>query len=229
MCRLQAAADDAFDEDNFRCGPVFISGASGDIAAAVNEPMLGFGTDGRVVYAKYGDGGVCIEHFWGFWQFKRVEDRGKSACMASVAGRCALVDCVARVWCRASAVGPTEDMDMKLWTGDDAEQEVSGCCTSRIKSTAHHQCCHSRVHALTCAFFVPAVREDTRRASPSRRRSTHHSHFDQWIHVRARWFAHERLLPAHQGEAGGTSGVREGERWKHVPGVLAGQMAHQAV
>ena len=28
---------------------------------------------------------------------------------------------------------------------------------------------------------------------------------------------------------GGTSGVRESERCKHVPGVLAGQMAHQAV
>ena len=215
MCRLQAAADDAVDEDNFRSGPVFISGASGDSAAAMNgyyEPTLGFGTDGRVVYAKYGGGGVCIEHFGRIWQVKRVEDRGESACMASVAGGCALVDCVARVWCRASPNGPTEDIRMKLSTGDDAEQEVSSCCISRIKSTDHHQCCHSRVHALTCAFFVPAVREDTRRASPSRRRSTHHSHFDQWIHVRARWFAHERVLPAHQGEAGGTSGVREGER-----------------
>ena len=131
MCRLQAASDDAVDEDNFRCGPVFISGASGDSAAAVNgyyEPTLGFGTDGRVMYAKYGGGGVCIEHFGGFWQVKRVKDRGESACMASVAGGCAFVDCVARVWYRASAVGPTEDMDMKLWTGDDAEQEVSGCC-----------------------------------------------------------------------------------------------------
>ena len=61
LSRLQAASDDAVDEDNFRCGPVFISGASGDIAAAVNgyyEPMLGFGTDGRAVYAKYGGGGV---------------------------------------------------------------------------------------------------------------------------------------------------------------------------
>ena len=131
MCRLQAASDDAVDEDNFRCGPVFISGASGDSAAAVNvyyEPMLGFGTDERVVYAKYGGGGVCIEHFGRVWQVKRVEDRGANACMASVAGDCALVDCVARVWCRASAVGPTEDMGMKLLTGDDAEQEVSGCC-----------------------------------------------------------------------------------------------------
>ena len=62
VCRLQTAADDVVDEDNFRSGPVFISGASGDVAAAVNgyyEPTLGFGMDGRVVYAKYGGGGVC--------------------------------------------------------------------------------------------------------------------------------------------------------------------------
>ena len=52
MCRLQAAADDAVDEDNFRSGPVFISGASGNSAAAMNgyyEPTLWFGMDGREV------------------------------------------------------------------------------------------------------------------------------------------------------------------------------------
>ena len=129
MCRLQAAADDAVDEDNFRSGPVFISGASGDSAAAVNgyyEPTLGFGMDGRVVYGKYGGGGVCIEHFRGVWWVKFNGHRGESANMASVAGGCALVDCVARVWARASPNGPTEDIRMKLSTGDDAEQEVSG-------------------------------------------------------------------------------------------------------
>ncbi len=136
---MQAASDDAVDENNFRCGPVFISGASGDSAAAVNgyyEPTLEFGMDGRVVYTKYGGRGVCIEHFGGFWQVKSVEDRGANAFMASVAGGCALVDCVARVWCRASAVGPTEDMDMKLCTGDDAEQEVSGCCMAHKEAFA---------------------------------------------------------------------------------------------
>ena len=136
---MQAAADDAVDDDNFRCGPVFISGASGDSAAGVNgyyEPTLGFGIDGRVVYAKYGGGGVCIEHFGGFWQVKRAGDRGAHACMASVAGGCALVDSVARVWCRASPNGPTEDMRMKLSTGDDAEQEVSGCCMAHKEASA---------------------------------------------------------------------------------------------
>jgi hypothetical protein len=150
VCRLQAAADDTVDEDNFRSGPVFISGASGDSAAAVNgyyEPTLGFGSDGRVVYGKYGGGGVCIEHFGGFWQVKSVEERGANACMASVAGDCALVDCVARVWCRASAVGPTEDMGMKLLTGDDAEQEVSGCCMAH-KEAFRRRCCRSRLRAL---------------------------------------------------------------------------------
>ena len=139
MCRLQAAADDAVDEDNFRSGPVFISGASGDSAAAMTgyyEPTLGFGMDGRVMYAKYGGGGVCIEHFGGFWQVKRVGHWGESACMASVAGGCALVDCVARVWARTSTDGPTEDMRMKLSTGDDAEQEVSGCCVAHNEALA---------------------------------------------------------------------------------------------
>ena len=119
---MQAASDDAVDEDNFRSGPVFISGASGDSAAAVNgyyEPTLGFGSDGRVVYAKYGGGGVCIEHFGRSWQVKGVGDRGTSTCMASVDGGCALVDCVARVWARTSTNGPTEDMGMQLsiWDG----------------------------------------------------------------------------------------------------------------
>ena len=136
---MQAASDDAVDEDNFRCGPVFISGASGDIAAAVNgyyEPTLGFGMDGRVVYGKYGGGGVCIEHFRGVWWVRFNGHRGKSANMASVAGGCALVDCVARVWCRASPNGPTEDTRMKLLTGDDAEQEVSGYCMARNQALA---------------------------------------------------------------------------------------------
>jgi len=139
VCRLQAAADDAVDEDNFRSGAVFISGASGQSAAAVNgyyEPTLGFGMDGRVMYAKYGGGGVCIEHFGGFWQVKSVDDRGDNTCMASVAGGCALVDCVARVWSKASPNGPTEDMRLKLSTGDDAEQEVSGCCMAHKEAVA---------------------------------------------------------------------------------------------
>ena len=136
---MQAATDDTVDEDNFRSGPVFISDASGDSAAAMNgyyEPTLGFGMDGRVVYSKYGGGGVCIEHFGRVWQVKRVEDRGESACMASVAGGCALVDCAARIWCRASPNGPTEGTRMKLSTGDDAEQEVSGCCMAHNQALA---------------------------------------------------------------------------------------------
>jgi len=210
-----AQAEIDVDEDNFRSGPIFISGASVSEAAAMSgyyEPAVELGMDGRVIYAKYGDSSVCIEHFADFWQVKRNEDKGNNTCMASVAGGCALVDCSSRVWSKTSPSGPYEDFGMKLLAGDDAEQEVSSGRISRIKATDHHQRCHSRVHALTCAFFIPAVREDTRRESPSRRRSTHHSHCDQWIHARARWSAHERVLPAHQGEAGGTSGVREGER-----------------
>ena len=128
---MQAATDDTIDEENFRSGPIFISGVSGDSAAAVNgyyEPTLGIGIDGRVMYAKHGGGSVCIEHFGDFWQIKRVENRGENTCISSIAGGCALVDCVARVWSKASPNGPIEDIRMKLLTGDDAEQEVSGCC-----------------------------------------------------------------------------------------------------
>jgi hypothetical protein len=98
--------------------------------ARILRAPQGFGLDGRVVYAKYGGGGVCIEHIGRCWQIKRVEDRGTTACMASVAGGCALVDCVARVWARASSNGPTDDIHMKLSTGDDADQKVSGCRVS---------------------------------------------------------------------------------------------------
>ena len=121
----------AIGEENFRSGPIFISGASGSEAAAVSgyyEPAVELGMDGRVIYAKFGDGGVCIEHFAGFWQVKRKEDKGNNACMASVAGGCALVDCSSRVWSKTSPNGPNEDFRIKLSTGDDAEQEVSSSC-----------------------------------------------------------------------------------------------------
>jgi len=133
----------AVDEDNFRSGPIFISGASDSEAAAMSgyyEPAVELGMDGRALYAKFGDGGVCIEHFADFWQVKRVEDKGKNACMASVAGGCALVDCSSRVWSKTSPNGPSQDVRMKLSTGDDAEQEVSSCCTARITATDHDRC-----------------------------------------------------------------------------------------
>ena len=40
MCQSQAAADDAVEEDNFRSGPVFISDACGDNAAADAEQKV---------------------------------------------------------------------------------------------------------------------------------------------------------------------------------------------
>ena len=58
MCRLQAATD--VDEDNFRSGPVFISGASGDSAAAIAK----FGFENEVSYVSTG-GGALLEYFEG--------------------------------------------------------------------------------------------------------------------------------------------------------------------
>ena len=70
-------------------GAVFISGAAGLHSARIN----GFYTvteekssDGRVVLSKRGDASMCIEHFAGVWQVKRVSSKGTNAYIAGVQG-----------------------------------------------------------------------------------------------------------------------------------------------
>jgi hypothetical protein len=106
---------------------VFISGATGVNAAWINgffEPTQEKGADGRVLYAKRGDGGVCMEHFLGTWQVKRVSAKGTLNCYAAVAGGCAAEACISRQW---------TVLDGKSFAGAPlvkivAEAEVCSCC-----------------------------------------------------------------------------------------------------
>jgi hypothetical protein len=96
-----AAEARAVADGNARAGPVFISGATGPLAASINgfyvvteEKSL----DGRLVLSKRGDPSMCIEHHRGQWEVKSVSSKGKAECRVYVAGGCALEDCTSRVW-----------------------------------------------------------------------------------------------------------------------------------
>jgi hypothetical protein len=85
--------------DNARAVPVFVSGATGVSAAAINgifEPTQEKGLDGLVLLYKRGDAGMLMEHFGGQWQIKSVTDKGKSDCHAWVSGGCAPEACTSR-------------------------------------------------------------------------------------------------------------------------------------
>ena len=61
-----AAEATAVAHDNARAVPVFISGATGVHAAAINgffEPTQEKGLDGRLILTKRGDAGMLMEHF----------------------------------------------------------------------------------------------------------------------------------------------------------------------
>ena len=96
-----AAEARAVAHDNARAEPVFISGATGDLAALINgvlEPTEEKGLDGRVLYRKRGDSSVCMEHFGVEWRVKGVLNKGKKGCSAWVAGGCAAESCCSRQW-----------------------------------------------------------------------------------------------------------------------------------
>ncbi len=136
-----AAEARAVAEGNARAGPVFISGASRMNSALIN----GFYTvteekssDGRVVLSKRGDASMCIEHFAGKWQVKKVSGKGTSACMVFVEGGCALEDCTSRVWTVHNGKEWEEQPSVKMATGSEAERQVCGGC---IPSTCTPRAC----------------------------------------------------------------------------------------
>ena len=122
----------AISAENARAAPVFISGATGESAAAINgffEPTQEKGLDGRVLYAKRGDASVCIEHYKGDWEVKPVERKRKNGCVGRVAGDCALENCTSRLWKMANDGQTFRDApSVKLATGADAERQVRGGC-----------------------------------------------------------------------------------------------------
>jgi hypothetical protein len=128
-------------DNNARAGPVFISGATGPHAAAINgfysvseEKSL----DGHLVLIKRSDPSMCIEHYRRKWQVKAVSDKGKDQCKAYIAGWCALEDCTSRVWkVNDNPEHPHfEQPSVKMATGREAEWQVSGCCT-RARTHMH--------------------------------------------------------------------------------------------
>ena len=119
---------------------MFISGATGPLAVKINgfyAPTQEKGLDGRVVYGKCGDGSMCIEHYAGKWQVKRVSNKGTYACFARVTGGCALEACTSRVWRVGNGKTFEDQPSVKAVTGADAEREVSGGCMRPQQSTNH--------------------------------------------------------------------------------------------
>ena len=110
---------------------MFISGATGDYAAAINgffEPTQEKGLDGRALYAKRGDASMCIEHYGGKWQVKAVSSKGKDSAWAYVAGGCGLEACTSRVWKVGDGKAFHDAPSLKLVAGAEAQRQVRGGC-----------------------------------------------------------------------------------------------------
>jgi hypothetical protein len=141
------------DNDNARAGPVFISGATGPHAAAIN----GFYSvseeksfDGRVVLMK--GPSMCIEHYGRKWQVKPVSDKGKDQCKAYVEGGCALEDCISRVWKVDDGKGLDDQPSVKMATRREQERQVSGGCM-RAHAHARDAAAPRYFLYLTCILF----------------------------------------------------------------------------
>ena len=110
----------AVAEDNARAAPVLITGADN---CGLYVPTATKGLDGRIMYLKSGDDSMCIEHFHGTWQLKRVVDKHKDAKIAFVPGGCALDACTSRSWylLRPYSSRYSESWGMKLVSRADVE------------------------------------------------------------------------------------------------------------
>jgi len=142
---------------------VFISGATGPNAAAINgyfAPTQEKGSDGRFVLSKSGDASMCIEHFGGKWQLKPVSSKGTAACTAYVAGDCALQDCTSRVWKVDDGIPENPLVDqasVKMATGSEAEQKVCGGCTRAHQHHAPAPHPHARILPCDALRFLHRV------------------------------------------------------------------------
>ena len=107
---------------------VFISGATGDFNFGINGPYDRTAelSGGYAVYAKRGDGSVCIEHRAGKWQVKPVSTKGKDLSIAYVSGNRALEDCASCVWCVWDGT-TLVDQTLEIVSGADAQRQASDC------------------------------------------------------------------------------------------------------
>ncbi len=159
-----AAAARAVADDNARATVVFISGATGPWAAAINgffAPTLEKGLDGRFVLSKRGDASMCIEQFGGQWQVKPVSSKGTDGCCAYVAGDCALQDCASGVWKVYDGQTLVDQASVKLAIGSEAEQKVCGGCTRALRHSP--PLCTSQSCLVTPIFTAHLTRIILRR------------------------------------------------------------------
>ena len=137
---------------------MFISGATGNNAAAINgyfAPTQEKGSDGRFVLSKRGDESVCIEHSGGKWQLKPVSSKGTDRCTAYVEGDCALQDCASRVWKVLDGQTHVDQASVKMATGSEAERQVScGCMRAHgHDAPAPASLAHARILACDALCF----------------------------------------------------------------------------
>ena len=107
---------------------VFISGATGERSFGINGPYDRTAelSGGYAVYAKRGDGSVCIEHRAGKWEVKHVSTKGEDSSYASVSGNRALEDCASCVWSVLYGTARV-DQTLEIVSGADAQRQASDC------------------------------------------------------------------------------------------------------
>jgi hypothetical protein len=107
---------------------VFISGATGPFAAAINGLYDGSSdsSGGYALLRKRGDGSMLMEHRDGEWQVKAVSSKGSAGCFAYVAGDCAPAACASRRWKVGSGgKGFVDAPGVKMVTGVEAARKVN--------------------------------------------------------------------------------------------------------
>ena len=125
---------------------IFISGAAGLHAASINGvyDRTSETSGGYAVYAKRGDGVMCMEHRDGAWEVKLVSHKGKAGGIAYVTGGCAPEACISRQWTVTLDNKTFSDAPLvKMVAGAEAQRQV-GCC-----------CLHAHHHPPTCLPLLP--------------------------------------------------------------------------
>ena len=118
---------------------VFISGATGPHAAAINGAYDRTSETTKTnlwddccypILRKRGDANMMMEHLKELWQVKAASDKSTDSHYADVAGGCALEACTSRQWRVTDGKILVNAPGLKMVTGAEAERKVSGCCTS---------------------------------------------------------------------------------------------------
>ena len=105
---------------------IFISGATGLFSSGINGPYDRTAESRGCynVFAKRGDGSVCVEHHDGSWNVRHVSDKGSAQALARVIGYCLLEDCASRVW-SVLDMKCYVDQPVTIVSGADAVRQVT--------------------------------------------------------------------------------------------------------